>query len=70
MTIPSYSAARRRYASVQDIASLLNLPRSTIYDRAKNGHLPGVVRIGYRVLFDLDKFERWLDAGGDSEARE
>lgn len=66
MTIPTYAVSRRRYASVQHVANMLNLPRSTIYDRAKNGHFPGVVRVGFRVLIDLDKLEHWLDEGGDS----
>lgn len=66
MTIPTHHAARRRFGSAQDVSNMLGLPRSTVYERAKNGNMPGVVRIGYRVLFDLDKLERWLDAGGDA----
>lgn len=66
MTIPSHLAARRRFGSVQDVAHLLGIAQSTVYERAKYGHLPGVVRIGCRVLFDLEKLERWLDQGGDA----
>lgn len=57
--------SQRRFASVSDVSKLLGLPRSTIYDRARDKRLPGVVRVGQRILFDLEKLERWLEAGGD-----
>lgn len=60
------SEAPRRLASVTDVARLLGLPKSTIYTRAQQGAMPGIVRVGQRVLFDLSKLNAWIDAGGDN----
>jgi len=50
---------------------MLALPLTSLYDHARARKIPGVVRIGRRVLFDLDKLESWLDAGGEyAEAEE
>lgn len=56
---------RRRYVDAKDVAELLGLPLSTVYDRTRLGRLPGSVRIGARIKYDLEKLEAWLDAGGD-----
>ena len=56
---------RRRLATINDVRrDLLPLPKSSIYDLARYGKLPGVVRVGKRVLFDVDELEAWIDAGG------
>ena len=41
---------------------------SSLYElaRARPPRLGGVVRVGRRVLVDIDKLEAWLDAGGTS----
>ncbi len=57
---------RRRLGTIQDLQQLLPLARNTIYDSARLGKLPGVVKVGRRVLFDMDVVEAWLDAGGES----
>ena len=57
---------RRRLGTVDDVLAMLPLPRSTFYDHVRAGRLPGVVRVGRRLLFDLDELDRWLDAGGGS----
>ena len=58
---------RRRLGTMHDVRSILPLPRSTIYDYVSRGALPGVVRVGRRLLFDLDQLDRWIDAGGGAE---
>lgn len=57
---------RPRLVDAKDVAEFLGLPLSTIYDRTRLGRLPGAVRIGTRIKYDLGKVERWLDAGGDA----
>ncbi len=57
---------RRRLGTIKDLQQLLPLARNTIYDSARLGKLPGVVKVGRRVLFDMDAVEAWLDAGGES----
>lgn len=59
-----------RFASIAEISTLLGLPRSTMYERAKRRAIPGVVRVGQRILIDLTKLEPWLEAGGDIEETE
>lgn len=56
---------RPRFGNAKEVAKLLGLPKSTIYTRAAKGAIPGVVRVGHRMLFDLQKLTAWLDAGGD-----
>ena len=57
---------RRRLGTIDDVRQVLPLARNTIYDAARLGKMPGVVKVGRRVLFDLDRIEAWLDAGGGS----
>lgn len=65
MTLQATPSAERRFASIADVANLLGLPRSTMYERAKRRSIPGVVRVGQRILVDMSKLEPWLEAGGD-----
>lgn len=58
--------ARRRLGTAKIVSDMLALPLTSVYDHARSGELPGVVRIGHRVLFDLDKLEAWIDAGGNT----
>ena len=56
---------RRRLATIDEVRrDLLPLPKSSLYDLARYGKLPGVVRVGRRVLFDLDVLEEWILDGG------
>lgn len=58
---------RRRLGTAKEVAGILGMPLTTLYDHARGGGIPGTVRIGTRVRFDLDKLDAWLDAGGDLE---
>jgi len=57
---------RRRLGSIGDVRGVVPLPRSSLYDLARRHQLPGVVRIGRRLLFDLDVIEAWIAGGGRS----
>lgn len=56
---------RRRLATAKDLSEELGIPLTSIYDRTREGRIPGAIRIGRRILYDLDKLEAWLDAGGE-----
>ena len=47
--------------SVEELARLLCTTRKGIYHAAERGQLPGVVRIGKRLLFRREHVRKWLD---------
>ena len=63
--------AHRRYGvrkllTAQAVADRLDVPLSTIYEAARQDRIGGIVRLGRKLRFDPDKFEAWLDAGGEA----
>ena len=52
--------------SVKAIAERCDIPESTVYEMARQNRIGGVVRLGRKLRFDPDKFEAWLDAGGEA----
>jgi len=46
--------------TVDDAAALLRTTRKGIYNMNDRGVLPGVIRIGKRLLFDRDQLVQWL----------
>lgn len=57
-----------RYLKVPDVAELMDVPASTVYDLARQGRIAGLVRFGRHVRFDKAKLEHWLEQGGEREA--
>ncbi len=49
-----------RLLTADEVAELLRTSRKAIYVMCERGQLPGVVRIGRRVLVDHDDLLRWL----------
>ena len=59
------SHPRRRLGTINDVLKVLPLPRSSLYDLARYDRIPGVVRVGRRIFFDLDVLDEWIaNAGG------
>jgi excisionase family DNA binding protein len=54
-----------RYLKVPDVAWLMDVPTSTVYDLARQNRIVGMVRFGRHIRFDRDKLERWLEQGGE-----
>lgn len=46
--------------SSQQLARGLVLPVRSVYQLARDGRIPGVIRIGRRVRFDAAVVEEWL----------
>lgn len=44
-----------------EVAELLRTTRKAVYAMVERGVLPGVTRIGRRLLFHRDDLLRWLD---------
>lgn len=58
---------RRKLVTACEIRRLLNLgSNSRVYDLARRAMLPGVVRIGRQVRFDLEKVRDFVDRGGQT----
>lgn len=55
------------FLTIKQVATRLNLPLSSVYDHAKANRFPGIVRIGRRVLINEQKFEAWIDQGGEPQ---
>lgn len=69
MTVPGSTRidshrSLRRLGTIDDVLEVLPLPKSSVYELARYGRMPGVVRVGRRLLFDLDALAEWIDAGG------
>lgn len=47
--------------SVDEAAALLRTTRKAIYKMVERGAMPGVVRVGRRLLVRSDDLLRWLD---------
>ncbi len=47
--------------TLDDVATTLRSTRKAIYVMVERGQLPGVIRIGRRVLVDRDDLLMWLD---------
>ena len=63
--VEEHSNGDCRIGRVDDVRVMLPLSRSTVYELARSGKLPGVVRVGRRLLFDLTKVQEWVDQGGE-----
>ena len=58
--------AKRKLITVEAVAERLDVPKSTVYEAARQGRIGGVVRLGRVLRFDPDKFEVWLESGGQA----
>lgn len=56
---------RRNLGTAKEVAELLRWPLTSLYDNTRAGRIPGAIRIGRRIMYDLDKLDAWLEAGGD-----
>ena len=49
------------FQTADETAAMLRTTRTAIYAMASRGQIPGVTRIGRRVLFRSDDLLHWLD---------
>lgn len=52
------------FMTVEDVADMLRINKSTVYRMAKAGRIPAT-RVGRQWRFRLSALEEFLDAGGD-----
>jgi excisionase family DNA binding protein len=53
--------ASRKLLTVNELASLLGVPKSWIYRRTSLNEIPHL-KLGTYVKFDLEKIEQWLES--------
>ena len=56
--------------TVDDAADLLRTTRKAVYVMIERGQLPGVTRLGRRVLLRSDRLLEWLDQNCASSPKE
>ena len=59
LTLPTISLTRRDVLTARDVAELLRIPVSTVYDLARRGVLPAH-RVGRAWRFVRQEIEEWL----------
>ena len=57
---------RRKLITAEAVAERLDVPKSTVYEAARQNRIGGVVRLGRVLRFDPDKLETWLASGGEA----
>lgn len=50
--------------TANEVAGVFKKPVASIYAWAREGRLPGVVRVGRSIRFDADKIEEFIANGG------
>lgn len=55
--------------TVDEVAELLRTSRPAIYAMSERGQLPGVIRVGRRLLFRRDALIDWLSQNSTSSPR-
>ena len=50
----------------QEVAERLSLPKARVYTLAREGRIPGVLRLGSQIRFDPQALEAWIRNGGSS----
>ena len=56
----------RKTLTVVEAANILGIGRNTAYELARQGKLPGALRLGRRILVSRQALEAFLEGGGDS----
>lgn len=59
------SSPLNNFMTVEDVAEMLRINKSTVYRMAKQGRLPAT-RVGRQWRFRLSALEEFLDSGGEA----
>lgn len=51
----------RRLLTAQEVADILRVPRSTVYELARGRRIPHL-KVGRRTLFEPQALARWIDS--------
>jgi excisionase family DNA binding protein len=67
-TNPTPAVSKRKVGHIElltidDVAALLKVPKSTLYQWSYQGEGPPVVRIGRHLRYPRDLLDDWIDSG-------
>ncbi len=51
----------KRYANIKEVSTYTSLPTATLYEWSAQGKIPSI-KIGRRVLFDLNDIDKIMDS--------
>ena len=58
------------FLTVEEVAAVLRTTRTAVYALVARGQVPGVIRLGRRVLFRRDVLLGWLDQNRSPSPKE
>ena len=58
----------RKTLTVVEAAKILGIGRNTAYELARQGKLPGALRLGRRILVSRQALEAFLEGKGDADS--
>ena len=53
------------YLTIKETAQLLRLGERVVYEKLRNGQIPGAAKAGGKWRVDKDKVVAWMAAGGE-----
>lgn len=68
MKPPTTSTSPEPLVTVAEIARLLGVPHSFVYERTSRGEIP-CYRVGRLLRFKVSEVERWVAEGGSGSGR-
>ena len=54
----------KRFLTADEVATILTVPVSTVYEAARQNRVGGAIRFGRKVRFNPALLRRWLEEGG------
>ncbi len=60
---PGRTGGRAELLTVDDVAAVLRVPKSTLYQWSYQGEGPPVVRVGRHLRYPGDLLDAWIDSG-------
>lgn len=58
----SSSASARRLLSIQEVSSIVNRGKTSLYDMMKNGDFPKAVKVGASTRWLASDVEQWISS--------
>jgi excisionase family DNA binding protein len=67
---PAATTSRTELLTVDDVAAVLKVPKSTLYQWSYQGDGPPVVRVGRHLRYPSDRLDSWIESGLKEQSSE